>query len=116
MFTTTFARLGACFVCKIGRILNVAFVTLERNCLFRSRRAENGHSAAERRGRFSFSIVNYIVLLWLWIRFDTLEYTYAGKTVHFGGKPSSLCGGIAFSGPQEYTDAGKIASDVRHPS
>ena len=116
MFTKTSARLGACFVCKIGRILNVAFVTLERNCLCRNRRVENGHSAAERRGRPSFSIVNYIGLWWRWKRFDTLEYTYAGKTVHFGGKALSLCGGIAFCDTQEYTYAGKIASDVRLPS
>ena len=83
---------------------------------FRSRRAENGHSAAERRGRPSFSIVNYIVSWWRWIRFDTLEYTYAGKTVHFSGKASSLCGGIAFCDTREYIHAGKIASAVRLPS
>ena len=110
------SRLGAYFVFKIKRILNVDFATLERNCLFRSRRAENGYSAAERRGRLSFSNVNSIVLLWLWIRFDTLDYSYAGKTAHVGGKASSLCGGIAFSGTQEYTYAGKIASDVSLPS
>ena len=116
MFTTTFARLGAYVVRKMGRILNVAFVTLERNCLFRSRRAENGQSAAERRGRLSFSIVKHGELRHSGTRFDTLEYTYASKTVHFGGKASSLCGGIVFCDTQEYIYAGKIVSDIRHPS
>ena len=116
MFTKTFARLGACFVFEIGRILNVAFVTLERNCLFRSRRAENSHSAAERRGRLSFSIVKHGEFRHSGTRCGTPECIYAGKTVHFGGKASSLCGGIAFSGTQEYIYAGKIASDVQLPS
>ena len=116
MFTKTLSRLGVYFVFKIEGILNVDFATLERNCFFRSRRAENGYSAAERRGRLSFSIVNSIVLCGSESRFDILEYTYAGKTVQFCGKASSLCGGLSCCDTQEYTYAGKIAPEVRLPS